>query len=451
MLASLLLSKCMCASSSGSTSDDDVFSVVLSSLTLSPFTALGPAAMAFGNSALIVLIFVGHVSVAVVVTRRNSSEADNSSQMTTGTEPKQNRWKSTKNSVGAYIVQRWVALCTSPQAIALRFPNLSVGGAMFLVPGLVRGFVVVFGDMNSTPLETIGAFLSTVVLLFYTSVILEWLIYRNLILLGLQEIDSNGFATSAPLHFEPYDSRHPFTPPVPKWLASVAFSRDGRWMPADKRNSFGKLVSPLKPSFAHWWLAIPLLNIFTTLLSSLPTTSTLGCDALQGIITTASAAMSVALVAVRPHRALIVSIVAAASLIVVAVTSALGLACRHGLVSLDELLSVCSALSYVALVGKVYVALLPNLESHILQLSANVASVVPSSPKTFRKRHIGKKATPVIARDASFASNLNSSGQKQRHHKTTRQQQCTVLKQLVEAICVKRRSYAIEDILLRKS
>ncbi|CUG86538.1 membrane-associated protein, putative [Bodo saltans] len=236
--------------------------------------------------------------------------------------------------------------------------------------------------MNSIHLDFAAAIFALVILIVYSIFVLEWLVYRALILQNFQQhifYNTNEgrvrhlrsplhpAAASAPLHFEPYDTPHPFTPPLPKWIAAIAFSRGGRWMPADKRKSFGVLVSPLKPSHTHWWLAMPLLTIFTTLLSSLPATSTVGCDALQGIITTASAAMSVALVAVRPHRALIVSIVAAASLIVVAATSALGLACRHGLVSLDELLSVCSALSYVTLVGKVYVALLPSFENKILQ------------------------------------------------------------------------------------
>ncbi|CUG86671.1 membrane-associated protein, putative, partial [Bodo saltans] len=165
----------------------------------------------------------------------------------------------------------------------------------------------------------------------------------------------------------PFAIENPYSPPLPRPVAAYALGRGGVWSPSERRNSFGKLVAPLSPGHVRWWVVTPLLTVLTVLLSSVPTTSTTGCDALQGMITVVTVAAAVVFGVVRPYRAVLASFVTSFSLLVVATTSALGLLCRHDAMSVVQALSVCSTLSYVSLVGKVYVAVLPFVEMRLLQ------------------------------------------------------------------------------------
>ncbi|CUG86669.1 GP46-like surface antigen, putative [Bodo saltans] len=354
MLVTLLMSSCMCgysgdggALSSGG-SDDGVFATIVSSLTLSPFSSLGNAAMAFGNGVLMFALVGLHALLVVLLGRckerqdRRHPHADNNNA--------------------------WRALCARPEASAAKFPNICVTCGLFLVPGVVRGSVMVLGTSSSSTLEMVAAVVSALLLCLYFVLVLEWLIYRVLILDDISSY-SSGFCILrrvALLHFEPFAIENPYSPPLPRPVAAYALGRGGVWSPSERRNSFGKLVAPLSPGHVRWWVVTPLLTVLTVLLSSVPTTSTTGCDALQGTVTAVTVVAAGVFGVVRPYRAVLVSLVASFSLLVVATTSVLGLLCRHDAMSVVQVLSVCSTLSYVSLVGKVYVAVLPFVEQHLL-------------------------------------------------------------------------------------
>ncbi|CUG73206.1 GP46-like surface antigen, putative, partial [Bodo saltans] len=136
MLVTLLMSSCMCgysgdggALSSGG-SDDGVFATIVSSLTLSPFSSLGNAAMAFGNGVLMFALVGLHALLVVLLGR---------------CKERQDRRKphSDNNNV-------WRDLCTRPEASAAKFPNICVTCGLFLVPGVVRGSVMVLGTSRSS-------------------------------------------------------------------------------------------------------------------------------------------------------------------------------------------------------------------------------------------------------------------------------------------------------------
>ncbi|CUG73170.1 GP46-like surface antigen, putative, partial [Bodo saltans] len=354
MLVTLLMSSCMCgysgdggALSSGG-SDDGVFATIVSSLTLSPFSSLGNAAMCFGNSVLMFGLVGLHALLVVLLGRRKE---------------RRDRRQPHSDENNA-----WRALCARPEASAAKFPNICVTCGLFLVPGVVRGSVMVLGTSSSSTLEMVAAVVSALLLCLYFVLVLEWLIYRVLILDDISSY-SSGFCIlrrEALLHFEPFAIEYPYSPPLPRPVAAYALGRGGVWSPSERRNSFGKLVAPLSPGHVRWWVATPLLTVLTVLLSSVPTTSTAGCDALQGTVTAATVIAAGVFGVVRPYRAVLVSLVASFSLLVVATTSVLGLLCRHDAISVVQVLSVCSTLSYVSLVGKVYVAVLPFVEQHLL-------------------------------------------------------------------------------------
>ncbi len=81
-------------------------------------------------------------------------------------------------------------------------------GSVFLVPGIVRGAVVVLGAATSTGLEIAAAIASLLVLVVFLAVVLEWLIYRTLILgdvaRGCDVLAASCQPDEQPLHFEPF-------------------------------------------------------------------------------------------------------------------------------------------------------------------------------------------------------------------------------------------------------
>jgi hypothetical protein len=380
MLMVLLLSSCMCGhSSSSGGGDGGALASIVSSLTLSPFSSISSASMAFGNSTLMFAL-LGLQAVVLVVMSRCSSSSKRRHAIVAG---------------GTGLVVSWRRLCTRPEAASIRFPNVAVTGGLFLVPGVVRGSVVVLGEaaVDSSALAIVAAVASVLLLIAYLVGVLEYLIYRTLILEDAALTTGSNGGGKVLLHFEPYSTAHPFSPPIPPALAAYAMGRGGVWMPSERRSSFGKLVSSLSPARMRWWVVTPLLTVVTTLLASLPITSTGGCDAMQGVTAAVTALAAAMFVAVRPHRAVGASLVAAFSLLVVSVTSALGLLCRRDVLSLAQLLSVCSSLSYVSLVGKVYVAALPFVEQRLLH----------SQPLTPRR---GRQAMQQAAASSSDISEL---------------------------------------------
>jgi hypothetical protein len=150
---------------------------------------------------------------------------------------------------------------------------------------------------------------------------------------------------------------------------------------------------------------------------------------------------------VQPHRVLVTSVVAASSLIVVAVTSILGIACRHGAINVDKLLSICSALSFAMLFGKLYVATTPFLENYLLQESSRVH--VDFTSNVSRGRAHKRTDRNAVAVVSSMTPLKQPTLRKQKRRTVSKEQQTNALRQLIDAICVQRGAHKISDIFLR--
>lgn len=385
MLASILSSPCGCSSSAASSSPSSSFGSWML-LPLSPFSPLGAAWAAAGNSLLGCVWVCVHLLVtcslgqsSVEATRRNLEGPTDSTQLAT---PSRFTFQFTT------LLGKWLGDVTAAgntlrvrkahRLARTRFPNFSVAAVMFLVPGIVRAVTSLInggdssgGDAGAFHLAAIVVGIATVVAAFAC---LERQVYRHINEEVLAAPDASQHCSPTPsrgskstpqplmLHFAHHRCIQKLFSPIPLRVAKVAMP-SGLWKPDAARKAYGGIVSRYTDRCRRWWCFVPLLNLVVQVLNGIdgaggnaPT-----CDALQAITVSLLAASCGLLLWVLPHRALLASMLTALTLALTCVAALLALLCRQNLVSSDALggygvfASVCMLLCKVYHVGMPYV------------------------------------------------------------------------------------------------
>lgn len=300
MLAAVLDAPCSCTRSDKGVEDST------SSYTMSPFVHLGPAAMAFGNTAIAVLVLLLHWIVVHAIKKNKKAPR-------TSTSPTSMR----------QLLNR---LCL---IVRYAFPKIPVRIAFLLTPGAVRGGVRVLaaGSESTSVLEWVGA---SVGLLGACAcfILVEVVVYRQ----GVLTATASGskkvkFAFLSPRSYKP----------IPATIARWTLPRGGYVTKAASGVPFMFLVSNFIDECKRLWPLVPLTNLMVQTLmtvggtgASSPTSTT--CDVLQSVVVVVTWTTSSVILWTNPHRTAASSWLTAASLFMVGLATIVSIMCRHGVV-----------------------------------------------------------------------------------------------------------------------
>lgn len=276
------------------------------------------------------------------------------------------------------LVQRLGDLCRTPQASRLRFPNISIQVSLMVAPGIAyAGVVLLSADRSDDALHAsvvVGTIGIAVVL--STVAAIEWFVMRLLV-----SHPTDG------LTFRLFRPAMPFSPPVPPRIAAFVLSRQGEWLPMERRDSFGKLAAPYQPRCARWcWAVGQIAVLAAAALAGVRTRSPSACNALQAVAAGLPLAAGLWYLLRRPHRAQLASVFVALTLLHTAFVSILSIFCRLGAVSKEDLLRCAAVGSYIAIVGRVYVVLLPLAERRIIAGRTFIVAQQPQGQQGRDKR-----------------------------------------------------------------
>ncbi|CUF21010.1 GP46-like surface antigen, putative [Bodo saltans] len=406
MLVSILGSPCVCSTT---TSQEREGSVLL--LALSPFSPLGSAWAAIGNSLLCCVVVGLHSVTATIVSSRCERRSATRCSLSKASQ---------RNTtlLGRFLHDS--VKCERRRLFArLRFPNLSVTVLMLLLPGVVRAVVSVAGMMPTSPQPSysldVAAFPISIVFAIFGGCFIEEVAFRHVDAEVSNPSPSSQLTT---LRFSYH--RHPLhsSKVVPAALSAIALPR-GAWEPSLARASYGGVVSAYIGEWRRAWIVLPLANLIVQILNGIDGGDST-CDALQAITLIVLASVCAFIAYARPHRALLASYLVCASLVLTMVTALLGLLCRHGAVSPDAVSGFGVFASVAMFVFKLYHVLIRFVEHRMLKrsrvdLSLNRQSTSSHDDITGQRRKLMLIVERhLIARNGGLVASSSSSCAMQR-------------------------------------
>jgi hypothetical protein len=263
------------------------------------------------------------------------------------------------------IVQR---VACSTAAARLRFPSLSLKLITFLMPGVVWAVSTLLSDSDSDTYHvcfgvTVG--MMGVAAFGYVChyVLHEWILSQS------SSSDCGG------LTFMRFSSAQPFSPPIPFFIANLVCSRHGQWGPQTRRAAFGSpMASTFLPQHVRWiWGVAPAISLIAVGLSTArPPQQHRGrvCDAVQALLFVLFLATAALFAWLRPHRAILRSLLCSFTMAHNAAVVLLTLLHRHEWIQQELILTVAAVGAYVALMFSVLLVVLELLESRLLVTSS---------------------------------------------------------------------------------
>ncbi|CUF20716.1 GP46-like surface antigen, putative [Bodo saltans] len=354
MLVSVLGSPCVCSTTLPVQQREG--SVLL--LALSPFSPLGSAWAAIGNSLLCLMLVGSHAALAILPARHRCGRRSTTRCLTKAPH--------CNTLLGRFLHDS--IKCERRRLFArLRFPNLSVALLMLLLPGVVRALASVAGVVSSQSQSSdsleIAAFPIGVVFALFVGYVIEVLTYRHVDAEASKSspLSQRGNAT---LRFSLHSPPLLVSKIVPAAVSAVALPR-GVWEPFRSRVSYGGVVSAYVSEWRRAWIVLPLANVIVQILNGISGGDAV-CDALQTVTLCVLAGVCAFIAYARPHRALLASYLVCASLVLTMVTALLGLLCRHGAVSPDAVSGFGVFASVAMFVFKLYHVLMPIAERRLM-------------------------------------------------------------------------------------
>ncbi|CUG87322.1 GP46-like surface antigen, putative [Bodo saltans] len=275
----------------------------------------------------------------------------------------------------------------SPSGAVCRFPSLGLKLVTFLVPGMAWAVAQlassylhseVLHQGNDQLVTTTATELAVGVLVVGVFLCALAVFLKHVILDQWIEQQGPNKNKGGGLVFESFDDWNPFSPPIPRQLASIVCSRSGQWGPTDRRRAFGSPVAnAYLPSCVRWaWAVSPAVSLMGVALSSARpasfSTAATVCDGLQAaqVIIFCGGAMAFAIM--LPHRSILRSLLATFSGLTNTFVVLLGLLCRHRRVNVDVPLQVSAVGAYVSLIGSIALFSLDKFEARVLATTARV-------------------------------------------------------------------------------
>ncbi|CUG71827.1 GP46-like surface antigen, putative [Bodo saltans] len=284
----------------------------------------------------------------------------------------------------------------------LRFPSLSLKFVAFLMPGVVWAMSSLLSDADTMDAAVVG--IGVVVVFgalgaFWYShhfVLHRWILASE----EVEEKKGHG------LLFVRFRNAGPFSPPIPKALASIICSRDGQWGPRDRRAAFGSpMASVFLPDHVRWiWMVSPGVSLIAVGLSTArPPTEHDGpaCDAIQSVLVVLFLSTSLLFAWLRPHRSMLRSLLCSFSSAHNGLVVILAMLFRHHVVEQNVMFVAASGGAYVSLAVTILVLGIEILENRILgtSLEAQQANSIRCTwseakvvPTITQKRKVSQRA-----------------------------------------------------------
>ncbi|CUF20695.1 GP46-like surface antigen, putative [Bodo saltans] len=435
MLVSILGSPCVCSTTTLPPQQQEE-SVLL--LALSPFSPLGSAWAAIGNS-LLCCVVVGLHATAVFMLFAKVPQAIQQPRRTPF-NTWLGRWLQKNKSNDSRTRRRIIA--------QLRFPNVSVTLLMLLVPGVVRACMMTANSFvnpgndsdGDSPLLSAVAIAIGVLFVLCACGFVEVVAFRHANAEVMSANSRRSGVNHLPreageqllLHFVRHQNPTRLFKPIPRRIALVALPR-GAWEPQAARTAYGGVVSSYLAPWRRVWVVVPGANIVVQLLNGVGGDDTT-CDALQSITLIALACVCVFIAYARPHRALLASYLVCASLVLTMVTALLGLLCRHGAVSSDAVSGFGVFASVAMFVFKLYHVLMPIVERRLM--ARNVGLV--ASPSCAIR--------PVVSAEAADFNEVSDPRWRRNVNATAAVEEAKVLPLSNEQIEAQRKRLSIEQM-----
>jgi hypothetical protein len=262
----------------------------------------------------------------------------------------------------ANIVQR---VACSTAAARLRFPSLSLKLITFLMPGVVWAVSTLLSDSDSDTYHVwfgVAVGMMGVAAFGYVCyyILHEWILIQS---------------SHCGLNFMRFRSPQPFSPPIPLSIAKLVCSRHGQWGPQTRRSAFGSpMASTFLPQHVRWiWGVAPAVSLIAVGLSTArPPQQHRGraCDAIQALLFVLFFATAALFAWLRPHRAILRSLLCSFTMAHNAAVVLLTLLHRHEWIQQESILTVAAVGAYVALMFSVLLVALELFETRLLVTSS---------------------------------------------------------------------------------
>ncbi|CUG89860.1 GP46-like surface antigen, putative [Bodo saltans] len=218
-----------------------------SSIALSPLvlfgddSTIGAFEVAIGNAGLALAVFVVHAALTLLHNRHNYEKSSYE-------EP-------------AWVCSRGAMqhLACSKSAAVLRFPSLSINFALYLTPGVAWAVSTLISSTTVSAMEVVAGSVVGIGWIACFGVLLAAVVLHCWIL------DSEYGLT-----FRDFLDVQPFSPPVPRSIATVICSRRGQWGPSGRRAAFGSpIATSFLPEHMRWmWAVSPLMSLVAVSLNT---------------------------------------------------------------------------------------------------------------------------------------------------------------------------------------
>lgn len=327
-----------------------------SSIALSPLVlfgnegTIGAFEVAIGNAGLAMAFFLVHAALTLLHNRHNYEKSSYE-------EP-------------AWVCSRGTMqhLACSKSAAFLRFPSLSIKFALYLTPGVAWAVSTLMSSSTTSVVQVVAGSVVGIGWIVCFGVLLTAVVLHCWIL------DSEYGLT-----FRDFLDVQPFSPPVPRSIATVICSRRGQWGPSGRRAAFGSpIATSFLPEHMRWmWTISPLMSLLAVSLNTARpprAARTQACDAIQSLLIVCFLAVALLFGSLRPHRSILRSFLSCFSAAHNALVVLLSMLARHQRLEQDTVLVVAAIGSYISMVLGIVVICIGFLEQRLLRQQVNDAT-----------------------------------------------------------------------------